>query len=62
VTASTLPTSLHVGDVAEGTPYASYGPVTHIETYGFALEHCAVEFANGMEIHLVCGCPIGGAA
>lgn len=62
MTAPALHPDLHVGDVATGTPYALYGPVTHIETYGFGQEHCAVEFANGVEIHLVCGCPFGGAA
>lgn len=49
---------LHVGDIAEGTRYACHGPVTHIEVYGFDLEHMAVSFRDGFEAHLVCGCPI----
>jgi hypothetical protein len=56
-----LASDLHVGDIATDTPYATYGPVTHIERYGFGLEHMAVEFACGLEIHLVCGCPVGEA-
>lgn len=53
------PSDLHVGQVAVGTPYACHGPITHIEVYGFGLEHCAVSFRDGYEVHLVRNCPIG---
>lgn len=53
---------LHVGQVAEGTQFESYGPVLAIEPCGCS--GCVAVFAHGVEVPIRQGArwPIAGAA